>query len=132
MATQIPKDLKYTEEHEWVHLSDDGTEATVGITDFAQHELGDIVYVEMPKEGDHMSHMDVFGTIEAVKTVAELFAPVSGEVIEINAQLEDSPTLINESPYEDGWIVRVRVENKAEYDSLLSPDDYKARISEGA
>jgi glycine cleavage system H protein len=127
----VPKDLKYTEEHEWVHLSDDGTEALVGITDYAQKELGDIVYVELPQEGDHLTQMESFGTIEAVKTVADLYAPLSGEVIEVNTALQDHPTLVNSSPYEDGWIVRLRVGEPKEIDALLSHDDYRERISEG-
>ncbi len=127
----VPKDLKYTEEHEWVHLSDDGTEALVGITDYAQKELGDIVYVELPQEGDHLTQMESFGTIEAVKTVADLYAPLSGEVIEVNAALQDQPTLVNSSPYEDGWIIRLRVGEPKEIDNLLSHDDYRERISEG-
>jgi glycine cleavage system H protein len=129
---QVPKDLKYTEEHEWVHFSDDGTEATVGITDFAQKELGDIVYVELPAEGDHMTQMESFGTIEAVKTVEDLYAPLSGEVLETNHRLQDQPTLINESPYEDGWIVRMKIANPSEAKTLLSHEDYRARIHEGA
>jgi glycine cleavage system H protein len=128
---QVPKDLKYTEEHEWVHFSDDGAEATIGITDFAQKELGDIVYVELPQEGDSVTHMESFGTIEAVKTVEDLYAPLSGEVLETNHRLQDQPTLINESPYEDGWIVRIKITNPSEAKSLLSPEDYKARINEG-
>jgi glycine cleavage system H protein len=131
MGVTIPKDLKYTEEHEWVHVSDDGTEATVGITDFAQKELGDIVYVEMPQEGDHLTQMESFGTIEAVKTVEDLYSPLTGEVLEVNAQLQDQPTLINSSPYEDGWIVRLRIANPKELDALLSHDAYRERISEG-
>jgi len=130
--SKVPKDLKYTEEHEWVHFSDDGAEATVGITDFAQKELGDIVYIELPQEGDQLTQMESFGTIEAVKTVADLYAPVSGEVLEVNAQLQDEPTLINGSPYEDGWIIRMRIANPAETKTLLTPDDYKARVAEGA
>lgn len=129
---KIPKDLLYTEEHEWVHLSDDRTEATVGITDFAQKELGDIVYVEMPQEGDALQQMESFGTIEAVKTVAELYAPLTGEVLEVNHLLQDEPTLVNGSPYEDGWIIRMRVTQPDETKALLSPEDYKARVSEGA
>jgi glycine cleavage system H protein len=128
---QIPKDLKYTEEHEWVSLSEDGTEATVGITDFAQKELGDIVYVEMPQEGDALTRMESFGTIEAVKTVEDLYAPLTGEVVEVNLQLQDSPTLINTSPYEDGWILRMRVTNPDEIGALLSHEDYRERVSEG-
>ena len=127
----VPKDLKYTEEHEWVHVSDDGTEALVGITDYAQKELGDIVYVELPQEGDHLTQMESFGTIEAVKTVADLYAPLSGEVIEVNSALQDQPTLVNSSPYEDGWIVRLRVGEPKEIDALLSHDDYRERIAEG-
>lgn len=128
---QIPKDLKYTEEHEWVSLSDDHTEATVGITDFAQKELGDIVYVEMPSEGDALTQMSSFGTIEAVKTVEDLYAPLTGEVLEINHELLDSPTLINSSPYEDGWILRMRLTKPEEIGALLSHEDYRGRISEG-
>ena len=127
----IPKDLKYTEEHEWVSLSEDGKEATVGITDFAQKELGDIVYVELPPEGDTLTQLEPFGTIEAVKTVEDLFAPLSGEVLEVNAQLQDAPTLINSSPYEDGWILRLRVSNPDEIGALLSHEDYRERISKG-
>jgi len=127
----IPKDLKYTEEHEWVHVSDDGTEALVGITDYAQKELGDIVYVEMPQEGDHLTQMESFGTIEAVKTVADLYAPLSGEVLEVNATLQDQPTLVNSSPYEDGWILRMKIGNPKEIDALLSYEDYRERTAEG-
>lgn len=128
---QIPKDLKYTEEHEWVSLSEDGREATVGITDFAQKELGDIVYVELPQEGDTLTQMESFGTIEAVKTVEDLYAPLSGEVLEVNATLQDSPTLVNSSPYEDGWILRLRVSKPDEIGALLSHEEYRERISEG-
>lgn len=126
----VPKDLKYTEEHEWVHVSDDGTEATMGITDYAQKELGDIVYVELPSEGDALTQLESFGTIEAVKTVAELFAPLSGEVLEVNAELQDHPTLINSSPYEDGWILRMRITHAKELDALLGPEEYKERVAE--
>jgi glycine cleavage system H protein len=129
---QIPKDLKYTEQHEWVSFSDDGKEATVGITDFAQKELGDIVYVELPQEGDTLTQHESFGTIEAVKTVEDLYAPLSGEVLEINVQLQDQPTLINHSPYEDGWILRLRLSSPNEIEVLLSHEDYRERISEGA
>ena len=127
---QIPKDRKYTEEHEWVSIADDGTEATVGITDFAQKELGDIVYVELPQEGEALTQMESFGTIEAVKTVADLYAPLSGEILEVNPQLQDEPTLVNSSPYEDGWILRLRITKPEEISALLSPEDYRERISE--
>jgi glycine cleavage system H protein len=126
----VPKDLKYTEEHEWVHVSDDGSEATVGITDYAQKELGDIVYVELPSEGDPLTQLESFGTIEAVKTVADLYAPLSGEVLEINHELQDHPTLINSSPYEDGWILRMRITKPQELDALLGHDEYRERVSE--
>src|SRR5262245_10451837 len=97
--TQVPKDLRYTEEHEWVHLSADGKEAIIGITDHAQKELGDIVYVELPQDGTTFAQMEVFGSIEAVKTVADLYAPLAGEVVEVNHLLRDEPTLVNSSPY---------------------------------
>jgi glycine cleavage system H protein len=128
--TQVPKELKYTEEHEWVHLSDDGKEAIVGITDYAQRELGDIVYVELPQDGDQLTQMESFGTIEAVKTVADLYAPISGEVLEVNHQLQDEPTLVNSSPYDEGWIVKLRVTNPKEIDALLAADAYRERIHE--
>lgn len=127
---QIPKDRKYTEEHEWVSIADDGTEATVGITDFAQKELGDIVYVELPPEGEALTQMDSFGTIEAVKTVADLYAPLSGEVLEVNPRLQDEPTLVNSSPYDDGWILRLRITKPEEISALLSAEDYRERTSE--
>jgi len=123
----IPAELRYTEEHEWIFM--EGDVATIGITDYAQSELGDIVYLELPDIGTKLGQMQVFGTIEAVKTVAELFSPVSGEVIEINQRLEDEPEVINSNPYDDGWIIRIRVEDPSELDSLLSPEEYKSLIS---
>lgn len=120
----FPADLKYTREHEWVRDNGDGT-VTVGITDFAQSELGDIVFVELEPEGEEFDQDEVFGTVEAVKTVSELFAPVSGEIVEINAALEDDPELVNNDPYGDGWMVKVRVADASELDGLLSADDYK-------
>jgi glycine cleavage system H protein len=122
----IPSDLKYTEEHEWV--DNDGEIATIGITDWAQGELGDIVFVELPEVGMEISQLDPFGTIEAVKTVAELFAPVSGEVIEINENLEDEPEIINQDPYGDGWMIKIRMDKPSEIDNLLVADDYKQLI----
>ncbi|HDL18191.1 MAG TPA: glycine cleavage system protein GcvH [Bacteroidetes bacterium] len=119
----IPEDLQYTEEHEWV-LTEDNT-AAIGITDFAQGELGDVVFIEMPQVGDLVQQMEPFGTIEAVKTVADLFAPVSGEVVELNTLLEDSPNLINEDPYGEGWIIKIKFSDAAELENLLSADDYK-------
>ncbi len=123
----IPSELKYTEEHEWVNAQDDI--AVIGITDYAQGELGDIVYLELPDTGTTLKQMDVFGTIEAVKTVAELFSPVSGEVIEVNVKLEDEPELINSDPYSDGWMVKIRMDDPTELDNLLSADDYQSLIS---
>jgi len=122
----IPVELHYTAEHEWVEV--DGDVATIGITDYAQGELGDIVFVELPQVGDETKQMDSFGTIEAVKAVSELYAPLSGEVVEINSQLEEQPELINSSPYEDGWLIKLKITDKAELDKLLSADEYKAEI----
>ena len=123
---KIPSDLRYTKEHEWVSI-DDGV-ATVGITDYAQSELGDIVYVELPEVGDEVEELESFGTIEAVKTVSELFSPVSGTVEEINEALEDKPELINEDPYGDGWMIKVKI-TAFNDDELLSAKDYKDMIA---
>lgn len=120
----IPAELKYTREHEWVKDNGDGT-ATVGITDFAQSELGDIVFVELEPEGSEFDQDEVFGTVEAVKTVSELYAPLSGEIIEINEDLEDDPELVNNDPYGDGWMVKFKMADSSELDNLLSADDYK-------
>ena len=123
----IPKNLKYSPEHEWIKV--DGDCAYIGITDFAQGELGDIVFVEFPEIGDSFSIGDVFGTVEAVKTVADLFAPISGEVIEINDSLEDSPEVINTDAYNDGWIIKLKVTNRDEFDTLLDATSYKGLLS---
>ena len=120
----IPTDLKYTQEHEWVRDNGDGT-VTVGITDFAQSELGDIVFVELEPEGFEFDKDDVFGTVEAVKTVSELFAPVAGEIIEYNEELEDDPELVNNDPYEKGWMVKIKASDKSQIEELLSAEDYK-------
>lgn len=120
----IPKDLKYTREHEWVRENGDGT-ATVGITDFAQGELGDIVFVELEEVGFEFDMNESFGTVEAVKTVSELFAPVSGVVTEINEQLEDQPELVNDDPYGDGWMIKLEMTNADELDDLMSAEEYK-------
>lgn len=122
----VPADLKYTKDHEWVMV--DGDEATVGITDFAQGELGDIVYVEIETEGDTIDANEVFGTVEAVKTVSDLFMPVSGEIIAVNEELEDSPEKVNESPFEDGWMIKIKMSDASEIESLLSAEEYKAHI----
>ncbi|HEY3157080.1 MAG TPA: glycine cleavage system protein GcvH [Candidatus Eisenbacteria bacterium] len=123
---KVPKDLRYTKEHEWVRAT--GQEAEVGITDFAQGELGDVVFVELPPVGARVTQMKSFGTIDAVKTVSDLFAPVSGEVIAVNTELKENPALINQSPYEKGWMIRIRVANPAEIESLLSADAYEKAL----
>jgi glycine cleavage system H protein len=122
----IPDNLKYTKEHEWISV--DGDTATVGITDFAQRELGDIVYVEVDTEGEELDQDEVFGTVEAVKTVSDLFMPISGEVLEFNEALEDEPELINKDPYGKGWIIKVKIKNTAELDTLLDATAYKKLI----
>jgi len=118
----IPQSLKYTKEHEWVR--EDGDTVTVGITDHAQGELGDIIFVEFPEIGQRIERDEPFGTIEAVKTVADLFAPISGTVIEINETLDDSPESVNNDPYGDGWMVKVSVSEPGELDNLMSKDQY--------
>ena len=122
----VPAELKYTKEHEWIRV--EGEEAYVGITDYAQSQLGDIVFVEVETEGDNLEAGDTFGSIEAVKTVSDLYMPVSGEVLEFNSELEDQPDLVNKDPYEKGWIIKVKVDDEAQLDGLLSADAYKASI----
>lgn len=123
----IPADLKYTNEHEWVKV--DGNTATIGITYYAQGELGDIVFVEPPAVGDKVEQSTVFGTIEAVKAVSDLFSPVSGTVVEINEQLDEMPELVNSDPYGDGWMIKVEMSDASEVEGLLSADDYEKIIS---
>ena len=123
----IPENLKYTKDHEWVLI--DGDVVTIGITDFAQGELGDIVFVEIETEGETIDKEEVFGTIEAVKTVSDLYMPVTGEIIEVNADLEDKPELVNQAPYEGGWMIKIKMSDSTETDSLLSAKDYKALLS---
>ena len=123
----IPVDLNYTEEHEYVRVSSDGT-AEIGITDYAQGELGDVVYVELPKAGAKFSKHDVFGTIEAVKAVSELFSPLSGEVTAVNDRLDKEPALVNTEPYGAGWMIRLRVSDDAELSGLLDADAYTKQI----
>ena len=121
-----PNDIKYTKEHEWVSL--DGETATIGITDYAQSQLGDIVFVEFPDINSEINQNETFGVIEAVKTVADLFAPVSGEIIEVNSSLEDSPNFINSDPYGSGWIIKVKIKDSNEYNGLMSSDVYEEYI----
>ncbi len=125
----IPADLLYTPEHEWVRKTRDPKVVEIGITDFAQGELGDIVFVDLPKPGASFSRMGVFGTVEAVKAVSELFCPLSGEVVESNAALDGDPALINREPYGGGWMVRLRLTDPAELGTLLDPKGYSAKIA---
>ena len=119
--------LKYTKEHEWIDAKDSES-AIIGITDFAQGELGDVVFVELPNVGDVFDKDDVFGTVEAVKTVADLYIPVSGKIVEINEDLESNPELINSNPYEDGWIIKIELSNLSEINDLLTKEDYEGLI----
>ncbi len=122
----IPEELKYTEEHEWVRIENDV--AVIGITDFAQGELGDIVYLEIDTLDSKIDSNEVFGTVEAVKTVSDLFMPITGKVIEVNPSLEDKPELVNDDPYGEGWIIKVHIIDQSQIDGLLSPSDYKNLI----
>lgn len=123
----FPTDVKYTKDHEWIRV--EGEVAYVGITDYAQSELGEIVYVDITTEGETVAKEEVFGTIEAVKTVSDLFMPASGEVLEVNPELEDAPQLVNEDAYGKGWIIKVALSNPAELDELLSAADYEQLIA---
>ena len=123
-----PKDLKYSAEHEWVKVEDG--KARIGITHFAQSELGDIVFVELPQVGDEIKAGDPFGSVESVKTVSELYAPISGKVVEVNSELEDSPEFVNESPYENAWMIVIEPADLEEVESLLSPEKYDELIAE--
>lgn len=122
----FPSELKYTKDHEWVKV--EGNEAFIGITDFAQRELGDIVYVDINSVGDQVAREEVFGTVEAVKTVSDLFMPVTGTVLEINAELNDNPELVNSDPYGKGWMVKVSLSELAEIEDLLTADAYQALV----
>ncbi len=122
----IPSDLKYTKDHEWVKI--DGDTATIGITDFAQSELGDIVYIDVDTLDDTVEKDEVFGSVEAVKTVSDLFMPLTGEVIEFNEALEDSPESVNKDPYGDGWMIKVKIEDTGQIESLLDAEAYKELV----
>jgi len=124
---EIPKDLQYTDEHEWIRVEDDVV--TVGITDYAQGELGDIVFIELPEINSDVLQMQPFGTIEAVKAVSDLYAPVSGKIVDVNILLENKPELINHDPYGDGWMIKIKYTDKSEMKSLLSAEDYSKMIS---
>jgi glycine cleavage system H protein len=128
--SEIPADLHYTEKHEYVKLTEDPDVVTVGITDYAQGELGDVVYVDLPDVGAKFGRMDVFGTIEAVKAVSELFCPVPGEVTEINDALEGDPGIVNKDPYGEGWMIKLRIRSRTDLDQLLPAADYAQHIGE--
>ena len=125
---EYPEELKYTEEHEWVLVEDDV--ATVGITDFAQDALGDVVFVELPEDGTTIEAGKSFGVVESVKAVSDIYAPVSGEIVEVNEELPDTPELVNTSPYEDGWMVKIKLSDPSELDDLMDADGYKAFVEE--
>ncbi|MFC7370918.1 glycine cleavage system protein GcvH [Fictibacillus iocasae] len=126
---EFPKELRYSEEHEWAK-KEDGNNVRIGITAFAQDELGDIVFVELPEVGDEIKADEPFGSVESVKTVSELYAPISGKVLEVNSELDDSPELVNESPYEKAWMIVVEASNPSEVDELMTSDQYEALIKE--
>ena len=123
----IPENLLYTKEHEWVLV--EGEELTMGITDYAQGELGDIVFIEVPKVGDSVKQMESCGSIEAVKAVADIYAPISGEVVDVNGELDSNPQLINQDPYGTGWIIKIKMSDKGELESLLPPEEYKNLVA---
>ncbi len=124
----LPKDLLYSEEHEWVKK--EGNQVRIGITDFAQSELGDIVFVELPEVGDEIEADEPFGSVESVKTVSELYAPLSGKIVEINEELEDSPEFVNESPYEKAWMIVLEPSDESEFEDLLSDEDYQSFVQD--
>ena len=128
--SDIPKDLLYTEEHEYVKPTGEENIVAIGITDNAQGELGDIVFIELPEIGTNFGKHDVFGTVEAVKAVSELYAPLSGEIVEVNARLDKEPALVNTSPYDDGWMIKLRLRNPNERDELLGAAEYGAKLGE--
>lgn len=123
-----PQELLYTKEHEWIRVDEEI--GTVGITDYAQKELGDVVFVELPKVGDHITASESFGTIESVKAVSELFAPVDGEVVGVNTKLQNSPELVNNDPHGEAWLIRVRLSDRRDTDKLMSAEEYEAYIQE--
>ena len=123
----IPKDLKYTEDHEWIRV--EGEDAYIGITDYAQGELGDVVYVDLPAEGDSFAKSDIFGTIEAVKAASDLYCPISGEIVQINEEVVDAPETINKDPYGSGWMVKIRMSDTSELDDLMDASAYESQIT---
>ncbi len=128
--SEIPSELLYTEEHEYLAPTDEELVYTVGITDYAQGELGDVVYVELPAVGDHFGRMDTFGTVEAVKAVSDLFCPVAGTVVEVNGALEADPSQVNADPYGAGWMIKLKVDSQSELDELLGSEEYAAHLGD--
>jgi glycine cleavage system H protein len=122
----IPNDLKYTKEHEWIRV--EGNTGTVGLTDYAQGELGDIIYVDVTTIGNDVAQGDIFGTVEAVKTVSDMYSPVSGKIAEFNSAVNDNPASVNQDPYGAGWLVKIEISNMGDLDSLISPEDYKKLV----
>jgi glycine cleavage system H protein len=129
-VSNIPGDLLYTEEHEYVKSTADADVVQIGITDYAQDQLGDVVYVELPKVGEEFGRMDVFGTIEAVKAVSELYCPLDGTVVAVNERLDKEPALVNTEPYAEGWMIKLRIKKVSDRDQLLGPDEYTAHVGE--
>lgn len=130
MAINVPKDLLYTESHEYLSKTDAHDIVSIGITDYAAHELGDVVYVDLPQVGAKFGKLESFGTIEAVKAVSEVYCPVGGEVVEVNDAIEGDPSVVNKDPYGAGWFIKLKVKNPKELDELLGPDDYSAHIGQ--
>jgi glycine cleavage system H protein len=128
--SNIPENLRYSKDHEWVNV--DGEVASIGITDYAQHSLGDVVYVDMPRVGDKFGTHEAFGSVESVKAVSEIFTPVAGEVVEVNESLNDTPEKVNSDPYGDAWFIKIKMENSGEADKLLSGDEYEEYLSANA
>ena len=126
--SEIPGDLSYTPEHEYLKASDEPGVVIVGITDYAQGELGDVVFVELPQAGDHFDKMATFGTIEAVKAVSDLYCPVAGEVVEVNSALDGEPSLVNSDPYGEGWMIKLKVDDSSDLDGLMNADAYQAHL----
>ena len=124
----LPGDLRYAEEHEWLRNDGDGDKARIGISDYAQDQLGDIVYIDLPQVGDSLGKGEQFGTVESVKAVSDLFMPVGGEILAVNPDLEDSPELVNESPYGDGWMIEIKPANREEVDALMTSDGYREML----
>lgn len=127
---EFPNDLKYSKDHEWIRVAEDGVTATIGITEFAQSELGDIVFVDLEETGEEFEKDGTFGSVEAVKTVSELFMPLGGTILEHNDELEDRPELINNSPYGDGWIIKITMADPSELDDLMDASEYKQQIGQ--